>query len=145
VASARMASPAQQGKGPAVSNVLPLSARVRVANQLVEGTSIRATVRLTGVAKATVMRFGVTLGEGCVRLHDRLVRNVAPVEIQMNEIWGFVAQEGGAGRPCDRSRGVGGRLHVGRPRSAQQACDRGANPRRAAPSGSVPSWAANRA
>jgi hypothetical protein len=32
------------------------------------------------------MRFGVQLGEGCARLHDRLVRNVSPVEIQMDEI-----------------------------------------------------------
>lgn len=76
-----------------MSNVLPLSVRVRVANQLVEGTSIRATVRLTGVAKATVMRFGRELGEGCRRLHDRLVRNVSPAEIQMDEIWGFITKK----------------------------------------------------
>jgi IS1 family transposase len=76
-----------------VCNVLPMSARVSVANQLVEGTSIRATVRLTGVAKATVMRFGIELGEGCVRLHDRLVRNVEPTEIQMDEIWGFITKK----------------------------------------------------
>ena len=76
-----------------VSNVLPHSARVRVACQLVEGTSIRATVRLTGVAKATVMRFGVELGEGCARLHDRLVRDVEPAEIQMDEIWGFITKK----------------------------------------------------
>jgi IS1 family transposase len=80
-------------EGPAVSNVLPLSARVSVANQLVEGTSIRATERITGVTKETVQKLGVELGKGCRRLHDRLVRNVEPTEIQMDELWGFVTRK----------------------------------------------------
>ena len=39
--------------------------RERVVACLVEGNSIRATVRITGVSKKTVARLGVELGEAC--------------------------------------------------------------------------------
>ena len=42
-------------------NKLPLEKRVRVISCLVEGCSIRATVRMTGVAKNTVSKLLVYL------------------------------------------------------------------------------------
>lgn len=44
-------------------NKLTHDQRVRVVNCLVEGCSIRATVRMTGIAKKTVMRLLAEIGE----------------------------------------------------------------------------------
>ena len=48
--------------------------RCRVVACLVEGNSIRSTVRITGVAKKTVARLGVELGEACERFADHTMR-----------------------------------------------------------------------
>jgi IS1 family transposase len=63
--------------------------RVRVVNCLIEGCSIRATVRMTGVAKKTVMRFLVEVGEVCADYQDRVFRNLSCRRIQLDELWGF--------------------------------------------------------
>ena len=57
-------------------SVLSMAERAKVAACLVDGTSIRATERITSTHRDTVMRFGLALGEGCARLHDKLVRGV---------------------------------------------------------------------
>lgn len=73
-----------------MANCLPFAVRCDVAAHLVDGCSIRATERLTGVTKKTIIRFLIELGEGCARLHDRLVRGVVASDIEMDEIWSFV-------------------------------------------------------
>lgn len=70
-------------------SILSMEARVRVAACLVDGTSIRATERITHVHRDTIMRFGLALGEGCARLHDGLVRDVHVRLIQCDEAWTF--------------------------------------------------------
>lgn len=64
--------------------------RSRVIACLVEGTSQRATVRITGIAKKTVGRLAVELGEACQRFADRVFRNLPCEHIQCDEIWSFV-------------------------------------------------------
>lgn len=56
---------------------------------LVEGNSIRATVRITGIAKKTVSRFVVELGAACERFADKAFQNLPCVNIQCDEIWSF--------------------------------------------------------
>ncbi len=73
-----------------MANVLPFSRRVSVAEHLVDGCSVRATVRLTAVNKTTILRFLLMLGDGCARLHDRLVRGVRTADVEMDEIWSYV-------------------------------------------------------
>lgn len=46
--------------------------RLAVLAALVDGNSVRATSRMTDVNLRTVLRFGVTLGEGAQRLHNAL-------------------------------------------------------------------------
>ena len=55
-------------------NILPLDKRVQAIAALTEGCSIRATERLTGVHRDTIMRLGVRIGQGCARLHDAMMR-----------------------------------------------------------------------
>jgi len=51
-------------------NRLSTADRVRVVACLVEGNSIRATVRMTGVAKNTVSKLLSDLGAACAVFHD---------------------------------------------------------------------------
>ena len=70
-------------------NRLSTDDRSRVLSCLVEGNSQRATVRMTGVAKKTVARLAVELGEACERFADRVMRNLQCEHIQCDEIWSF--------------------------------------------------------
>src|SRR5271154_6766475 len=56
---------------------------------LVEGNSIRATVRMTGVAKNTVVRLLVELGAACSDYLDKHLVNLSCKRVQVDEIWSF--------------------------------------------------------
>lgn len=71
-------------------NRLSSETRAKVINCLIEGCSVRATVRMTGVAKKTVMRVLVEVGEVCADYQDRVFRNLRPRRWQLDEIWGWI-------------------------------------------------------
>ena len=64
--------------------------RRQVVGCLVEGMSIRATVRVTGVAKNTIVRLLVDLGAAASEYLDRALVNLPCERIQVDEIWSFV-------------------------------------------------------
>ncbi len=64
--------------------------RSQIIHCLVEGNSIRSTVRLTGAAKNTVTKLLVEVGEKCQEFHDKHVRRVSARRVQCDEIWSFV-------------------------------------------------------
>jgi IS1 family transposase len=64
--------------------------RKAVIAALVEGNSIRATCRMTGVAKNTVVKLLVDLGTVCSVHQDRLLRDLPCERVQCDEIWSFV-------------------------------------------------------
>lgn len=70
-------------------NQLDNETRCRVVAALVEGNSIRATVRMTGAAKNTVTKLLVELGAACVRYQDEAFRNLNAKRIQVDECWAF--------------------------------------------------------
>ena len=70
-------------------NRLKASARTQVLNCLIEGCSIRATVRMTGVSKKTVMRLLVEVGVVCADYQNRVLRNLTSRRLQVDEMWGF--------------------------------------------------------
>lgn len=76
-----------------IMNKLSTADRVRVIAALVEGCSIRATVRMTGVAKNTIAKLLVELGAACKAYHDKHVRGLKSKRIQCDEIWAFVAMK----------------------------------------------------
>lgn len=47
---------------------------------------MNATVRMTGVGKPTILRLLLSVGLGCMMLHDRFVRGVRSALIQADEI-----------------------------------------------------------
>lgn len=71
-------------------NKLTTEARVRVISCLVEGNSIRATVRLTGIAKNTVVKLLADVGRACSIYQDRAFRGLICKKIQCDEVWSFV-------------------------------------------------------
>jgi len=70
-------------------NRLTTEKRTQVIAALVEGNSIRATVRMTGAAKNTVVKLLVDLGEACARYQDQTLRGLTCRRIQCDEIWSF--------------------------------------------------------
>jgi IS1 family transposase len=70
-------------------NRLSTADRIAVVSALLEGMSIRATVRMTGVAKNTVVKLLRDLGEACAAWHDDHVRGLTCQRIQADEIWSF--------------------------------------------------------
>jgi IS1 family transposase len=76
-----------------MANTLPKQKQLAVLSALVEGSSVRATARMTGVSIPTVLSIVVRVGEGCAALHDRMMRNLSCTRIECDEIWGFVAKK----------------------------------------------------
>jgi IS1 family transposase len=64
--------------------------RARIIGCLVEGNSIRATVRLTGASKNTVAKLLVDIGRACSDYQDKTFRNLNLKRVQCDEIWAFV-------------------------------------------------------
>jgi IS1 family transposase/lambda repressor-like predicted transcriptional regulator len=71
-------------------NKLSNAKRAQVVAALVEGCSIRATVRMTGVAKNTVTKLLVNLGRACDEYQRRTIVNLKSRRIECDEIWAFV-------------------------------------------------------
>jgi IS1 family transposase len=70
-------------------NNLPVERQIAVISALVEGNSIRATVRMTGVAKDTVTKLLARVGKACAEYQDKTLRNLPCKRIQCDEIWSF--------------------------------------------------------
>jgi IS1 family transposase len=71
-------------------NCLKTERRASVVAALVEGNSINATCRMTGVAKHTVLKLLKDLGCAAASFHDKHVRNLRVRRLQCDEIWAFV-------------------------------------------------------
>ncbi|MGB6547156.1 MAG: IS1 family transposase [Candidatus Acidiferrales bacterium] len=70
-------------------NTLPIERQAAVIAALVEGNSIRATVRMTGVAKDTVIKLLARIGVACAEYQRKTLRNLPCKRIQCDEIWSF--------------------------------------------------------
>jgi IS1 family transposase len=73
-----------------MSNILSPEKRGQVISCLVEGNSIRATVRLTGVAKNTVVKLLADVGRACSEYQDKAFRGLTCKRVQCDEVWSFV-------------------------------------------------------
>lgn len=71
-------------------NRLDSKKRAQVIAALVEGCSIRSTVRMTGVAKNTIIKLLVEVGAACSQYQDLAFRNLNCKRMQVDEIWSFV-------------------------------------------------------
>lgn len=90
-----------------IMNRLDINKRAQVLRALVEGNSIRATVRMTGTAKNTVTKLLVDLGKACTAFHDKNVRNVSARRVQCDEIWCFCYAKEKNVTPEQKANGAG--------------------------------------
>jgi len=70
-------------------NKLSTEKQAQVISALVEGNSIRATCRITGVAKGTILRLLTDVGKACAEYQNKTLRNLACKWVQCDEIWSF--------------------------------------------------------
>lgn len=63
--------------------------RTKVIAALVEGNSIRAVCRMTGIAKGTVLRLLRDIGIVCAEYQDKALRGLVCRRIQCDEVWAF--------------------------------------------------------
>ena len=74
-------------------NKLSTEERTRVVAALVEGNSMRAVTRMTGVHRTTIQKLLVDLGSACSEYQDKAFHNLKCKRIQCDEIWSFVGSK----------------------------------------------------
>lgn len=72
-----------------MANVLSHDLRLRVLAALLDGNSVRATSRMTGVHQDTISRFALAAGQGAASLHNRIARGLKCDLIEVDEIWTY--------------------------------------------------------
>lgn len=89
-------------------NKLDTEKRSQVVAALVEGCSIRSTVRMTGASKNTIAKLLVELGAACAEYMDKTLVNLNSKRIQCDEIWQFVGAKDKNVPPAKRDQfGIG--------------------------------------
>lgn len=88
-------------------NKLPVERQAAILRALCEGNSIRATGRMTGTAKGTILTLLRNVGAHCKNYHDRFVRDVHAKRVQVDELWAFVGMKQKHTVPEERAMGMG--------------------------------------
>jgi IS1 family transposase len=70
-------------------NRLSKERQTQVIKCLCEGLGIRATVRMTGASKNTIVKLLAEVAEVCSAYQDKTLRNLKCQKIQCDEIWSF--------------------------------------------------------
>src|SRR5438477_10831315 len=70
-------------------NKLSPERRAQILGMMVEGNSIRAIVRMTGVSKTTIAKLLAEAGEAFTEYQDRAFHDLPCKRIQLDEIWAF--------------------------------------------------------
>src|SRR6267143_2409172 len=70
-------------------NKLTTAKRSQIVAAIVEGNSLRATSRMTGASKVTILNLLADLGKACSEYQDKALRNLTCKRIQCDEIWSF--------------------------------------------------------
>jgi IS1 family transposase len=70
-------------------NKLTRSKRSQVVSALVEGNSLRAVSRMTGVSKVTILKLLADLGRACADYQDKALHSLPCKRVQCDEIWSF--------------------------------------------------------
>ena len=89
-------------------NILKPDRRRAVLHLLLEGCSVRATARLTGVHKTTILSHLVETGSHCQRLLDTHLRKLPCPVIEADEIWSYVRKKQGRLTPTELLDGESG-------------------------------------
>jgi IS1 family transposase len=70
---------------------LPVEQAELILKMLVDGMSVSAIERITGVHHGTILKLLVLVGEKCERIMGKHVRNVRVRDVEMDEVWTFIS------------------------------------------------------
>jgi IS1 family transposase len=70
-------------------NRLPIEDRARIVGMLVEGNSMRACSRMSGVSLNTVAKLLSDVGTACAIYQHEVLRNLSCQRIEADEVWSF--------------------------------------------------------
>ena len=69
---------------------LPLDKAAQIIQQLIEGSSLRSTERITGISLPTIMKLLVVVGEKCEQFLENRIKHVPVKDVECDELWCFV-------------------------------------------------------
>lgn len=69
---------------------LSLERAEQILNMLVEGSSVRATARVTNTSQETILKLLVFVGQRCKRYMDKRFRDITVTRAQADEVWQYV-------------------------------------------------------
>jgi len=67
--------------------------RAKCLHLLAEGSSVRATARIMGVSKTTILKLIEDAGRAAAWYQDYVFQNLTCKKVQIDEIWGFVGSK----------------------------------------------------
>src|SRR6266498_5794726 len=70
-------------------NQLSTDERTQIVSALVEGNSMRAIARMTGVSRNTIDKLLCDLGRACSEYQDKVFHNLKSKRVQCDEVWSF--------------------------------------------------------
>ena len=76
---------------------------------LIEGNSVRAITRMTGVSINTVTKLLVNVATASMEYHDKHIRNLRVRRLQCDEIWCFVGAKNKNATPEQKQQGWEGK------------------------------------
>jgi IS1 family transposase len=76
-----------------MANTLSRDKQIAVISALVEGCSIRSTMRMTGVNRETIGTLLARVGDGCADLLNRAMVNLDCERLELDELWAFVGKK----------------------------------------------------
>lgn len=88
-------------------NILSVRERKQIVAALVEGNSLRAISRMTGVSRNTINKLLIDLGKACSTYQDKVFRNLKCQHLQCDEIWSFVGCKAKNITPDNKENGWG--------------------------------------
>jgi transposase-like protein/IS1 family transposase len=80
---------------------IPQAKMLMAVSMLLEGNSIRSTMRITGLDQNTIMKALTLAGERAERVMAENVRNVEVRDVECDEVWSFVGKKQKCVRPED--------------------------------------------
>jgi transposase-like protein/IS1 family transposase len=72
---------------------LPIEKVVQCIQQLIEGSSLRSTQRITGIDLNTIMKMLVVVGSKCERFLENRIKDVVVKDVECDELWCFVGMK----------------------------------------------------
>jgi IS1 family transposase len=70
-------------------NKLPPEKRAQALQMMAEGVSLRATTRMTGISRTTLLKLLEDAGQAFSDFQDRVLVNLKSKRVQVDEVWAF--------------------------------------------------------